>query len=472
MVASKQKKKGGGLVALVIILILLALPFVAVYVYTKNCAFDVAAIRAAQTESLQAAGDAIDFGSVSVFYSPARVYELVDNDTLNEKLNETLHGTVALNSFAIEPGDGRCTVYADVSVLGILPLTLRAEADVTAQNSDIGVWFETLELGTKISVPLEESGINRTVTLTPSAPVINVQTSADGFTVSYRFLQEHFLSGLKQDTALTEAYSLFCPAEADGDWAYALWASGSTLSRDKLCSNITTRAELTDVLALANDATADNFLRNLSAFESDTLFPGAAEAVSARKAQYRDAAAQAYRDLTDTATAVASYSPGQTYYVTNESVMLRAKRVADNTTVTADIVTPGCSLIDTEQSRFVLLYFEKAPVPPASDDAQQLKNIEAKEFLTKGILLIKRTVHFAPALITRFAGEIPCILYRDTDGNTVFSHISEEAYAAFTENGAGLVLLDDYQTGTGIVFSAPAGAEDLPGYRFIDIDLP
>lgn len=466
--AAKKKKRGW--IALIVILVILALPPVAVWYYAKTCAFDIDAVRAEQTAVTETVSPAIDGGSVSVFYSPARVYELVGTDGINgiwdEALGGALKGAVRLDTFAVEPHDGMSDVYARVTLFGLLPVTLRAEADVTAQNSDIGVWIESLDIGTKFSVPIEKIGLSRSVTLTPSAPVDGISVSADGYTVSYRFLQEHFLSDLKGNAELLESYTRFCPEAAAIDETVRLWNENASLSGSKLCSTVGSREELTRVLALAVSSGTDNFLRTMSAFERDTLFPGAQEAIAGEKRRYLDETADAYRALSEEADTAVSFADDRRFYVADGSVMLRARRIRESTPVDIAAVMTDCSLLSPAESRYVLLYWTDAPVPPASTDGQTFKNLEAKDLRTSGMLLLKAKQHYAPALVTRFAGSLPCLLYRGADGELVLNELTEETYVSLMED-AGLLLLDDLQTGSGSLYGAPAGCDGLPGYRII-----
>lgn len=464
--AAKKKKRGW--VALIIILVLLALPPAALYLYTKTCAFDVDAVRSKQTAAEQIADTAIDDGSVSVFYSPARVYELISTDDINGSLEGMLHGAVRLDTFAVEPADDRTAVYARVTLMGFLPLTLRAEADITAQNSLIGVWIDSLELGTKFSVPIEKIGLSRSFTLSPSAPVDGLTVSPDGFTVSYRFLQEHFLADLMPDTELQQTYARFCPEGAADDPLFRLWDGNASLSGNTVRSAVKDRDGLCGILALASASSAENFLRTLSEFESETLFPGAKEAIAAKKELYRTEAADAYRALTKDVDIFVSYAADKRFYISDEAVMLRAKRVNDSTPVDPAEAMTDCPLLSPAESRYVLIYWENAPVPPASGDGQTLGSLEAKELLKKGVLLLNRRSHYAPALVTRFAGVLPCLLYRGANGETVITELSEETYTALIEK-AGLLLLDTYQADAGIPYDAPSDTGDQSGYRIISL---
>ena len=462
----KKKQKHPGLIILLVFLILIALLAGAIYWYATRYAYDVDGILSEQTEVTQTVGKAYVSGSVSVFYSPARVYEKIDLSAVNEALKQTLHGAATLEAYALVPGEeGQdCVIYARMKLLGLLPLTLRAEADISAQSGNIGVWLNALNIGTELAVPLDKINLTRSFTLSASAPVSAVSAQVEGFTVSYRFLQEHFLTDAEPDTELAALYARFCPALYAEDATMQIWAEQSTLTRGDFCSLATDADTLCALLALAKPAIRENFFRTLSDFERETFLPNAEDTIDALRAAYTREIADAYTRLNDTVTAVENCCADKKLVVSSKAVMLRAKHINDSTLYRPDDFIQT-ELIDPAESRLVLLYSEAATVKPNFDSSATLGSLESNEVKTAALLVLKRKCLYAPALVTRLSGTGPCLLYRGENGEIVLSLLTEDTYASLIE-AAGLLLLEDYQTGRGVTYDAPA--EDLPGWRLIE----
>ncbi len=302
-----KKKKHILLTILLVILALILLIPAALYAYLSYDHFHIGDMRAGYDPEAPYAGEAVYLSSGDVEFSldTEDLYWLIDEYELMDSLN--LPG-VACTDFAVEIGDDALTLYADMKLLGFLPVPLKAELSVRTGDA-LYLSVESVRIGKWIEVPIEklmEYGLESEYEIAFDDLLEDTQIRSVRFENGRIVIVVPFLDDFSRKIGpdMTADTLLLYGAEADGaiQSASACYRAEKVADRIQIIEEYAAAAQqpveaMARLLALSDADAAAKAVKSLNPMAAHFLLPVSIENVSAYRAAYIETIADYNRKL-------------------------------------------------------------------------------------------------------------------------------------------------------------------------------
>lgn len=396
-------------------------------------------------------------GTLTVRLTREDIYWYARRCGIMDAVEERLAGCGA-SSMGFRLADSRLTVYTRIRTLGLLPLSYRAECDVSWDGSALVVSPQRVWLGQRISLPEsrwpELYGDELRLSMEDvTSTVVGACLRGDALELRLEGLRSRTFGQLRADRSLLEAMRVFSPPEVDE--AVVSWLAGlpeDEISMDQareLClSTKDVVRSVTELLACAESESVpsvweamDDFVRRVwgrSLSESAALRREALDA-------YLNGEQSKYEKLL---SAVREMYKSGSLAIAETGFTAAGKPLDPGSLTSLSATATDCRVVFLwARSRTESLCTEGMP---CVDDVPR-----AGRRVMEGLLTPGAVYDLGVALTSE--GGVPLLLHRSADGSFVMREIGESLYVSLLVEHSNPVLCMDRLPVPGARLPRPAG---------------